>query len=385
MVAMRWKAVAAAIEAVLCEPPSQAGMRLRPERELCGELKVSRVTLRRALEALVTRGILARRHGSGTYVRKLPQPPAGVAPASGGRGQLRVEAASLFVPAPPPEQRLHIPTEKGALTFVLWRDRMSEAYSLILQGMGERVREHGHRLAILVPPPADAAPGAREQFLAKAARPPADGYVVPVTCAALFREFCAGQRPPVVYCGCTNIPGEPVVWLDLAGAIRQAVGVLAAAGHRRVGFISWDASPVREEEQAAYASALRDCALPPLPPVVSALTDEGGEAAVEMLFARPDAPEALYVGDDIVLRHLLPALERRGLIPGRTLAVTTLANYGVPLPGRYDWSCFEFNEGQLGCLIVDCLLREVTHAGEPVCALAHQVLWRPGTTHLRAG
>jgi len=45
-----------------------AGMRLPPERELCARLAISRVTLRKALLALVDDGVLTASHGRGWYV-----------------------------------------------------------------------------------------------------------------------------------------------------------------------------------------------------------------------------------------------------------------------------------------------------------------------------
>jgi GntR family transcriptional regulator len=44
------------------------GMRLPPERELCQQLGISRVTLRKALLHLVDEGVLASSHGRGWYV-----------------------------------------------------------------------------------------------------------------------------------------------------------------------------------------------------------------------------------------------------------------------------------------------------------------------------
>jgi GntR family transcriptional regulator len=44
------------------------GMRLAPERELCRQLGISRVTLRKALGHLVEEGVLSASHGRGWYV-----------------------------------------------------------------------------------------------------------------------------------------------------------------------------------------------------------------------------------------------------------------------------------------------------------------------------
>ncbi|MDH6182146.1 GntR family transcriptional regulator [Microbacteriaceae bacterium SG_E_30_P1] len=52
------------------------GMRLPPERELCARLAISRVTLRKALLALVDDGVLTASHGRGWYVASAPGAPS---------------------------------------------------------------------------------------------------------------------------------------------------------------------------------------------------------------------------------------------------------------------------------------------------------------------
>jgi GntR family transcriptional regulator len=42
---------------------------LPPERDLADEFRVSRITVRKAIDGLVSEGLLVRRHGSGTFVR----------------------------------------------------------------------------------------------------------------------------------------------------------------------------------------------------------------------------------------------------------------------------------------------------------------------------
>jgi GntR family transcriptional regulator len=49
----------------------KAGMRLPPERELCQQLGISRVTLRKALGRLVEEGVLNASHGRGWYVAQI--------------------------------------------------------------------------------------------------------------------------------------------------------------------------------------------------------------------------------------------------------------------------------------------------------------------------
>lgn len=52
------------------------GMRLPPERELCQQLSISRVTLRKALGKLVEDGVLSASHGRGWYVAETAGPAA---------------------------------------------------------------------------------------------------------------------------------------------------------------------------------------------------------------------------------------------------------------------------------------------------------------------
>ena len=48
-----------------------AGMRIPSERELAQTYGVSRVTVKKAIEGLVEKGLLCRRQGKGTFVNEL--------------------------------------------------------------------------------------------------------------------------------------------------------------------------------------------------------------------------------------------------------------------------------------------------------------------------
>ncbi|GAA1923949.1 GntR family transcriptional regulator [Microbacterium aoyamense] len=63
-----WVQAAALIEGEISSGALRAGARLPPERELCQQLDISRVTLRKALGHLVERGLLSPSHGRGWYV-----------------------------------------------------------------------------------------------------------------------------------------------------------------------------------------------------------------------------------------------------------------------------------------------------------------------------
>jgi GntR family transcriptional regulator len=63
-----WEQAKAALRKRIAAGEVKPGSRLPPERELCGLLGISRVTLRRALAALVEEGVLRSAHGRGWYV-----------------------------------------------------------------------------------------------------------------------------------------------------------------------------------------------------------------------------------------------------------------------------------------------------------------------------
>lgn len=63
-----WERAKAALRARILGGEVRPGSRLPPERELCQLLGISRVTLRKALTALVEEGVLRPAHGRGWYV-----------------------------------------------------------------------------------------------------------------------------------------------------------------------------------------------------------------------------------------------------------------------------------------------------------------------------
>ncbi|HEX3789933.1 MAG TPA: GntR family transcriptional regulator [Pseudonocardiaceae bacterium] len=63
-----WVQAKAVLRARIADGEVRPGARLPPERDLCQLLSISRVTLRKALAALVEEGVLRAAHGRGWYV-----------------------------------------------------------------------------------------------------------------------------------------------------------------------------------------------------------------------------------------------------------------------------------------------------------------------------
>lgn len=71
-----WLQAVSLIKSEIARGALEAGTRLPPERELCQQLSISRVTLRKALAQLVEEGVLRSSHGRGWYVAGTAAPPA---------------------------------------------------------------------------------------------------------------------------------------------------------------------------------------------------------------------------------------------------------------------------------------------------------------------
>ncbi len=355
------------LERALSCPPSRRGQRLRPERELAECMGVSRTTVRRALDTLEARDLVSRQAGSGTYVRKVPVLDEAVLRARGVG--MDIDPAALFVDDQETDTRGGNGGSEQALCIGLVDLKRSESQSfgLIQDGMMAQAAEHGHRIVCI-----DGATDAG----------PVDGYVVHVDHAASFaRRFPNAARVAYVGPGYDEMEYEPIVHFDRLGTMTRALRVLAGSGYRRIGLVSHDDDHSIEKAWRHYFGAMADLGLNYYAPVSGhAGTGEVKEPLARLL-ERDDAPDALFVDDDVVLFEVMVVLGARGLVPGRDIGMVTIANYGSPLPPGIEWSRFEFNPTQLGRLLMDCVLREITCAGEPLCSFSHQAAWRPGATH----
>ena len=66
----RYQQVYVALRGWIADGTLKAGSRLPTEPELCVAFEVSRITVRRAVDDLVSEGLVSRRQGSGTFVEK---------------------------------------------------------------------------------------------------------------------------------------------------------------------------------------------------------------------------------------------------------------------------------------------------------------------------
>lgn len=371
--------------------PSRAGLRLRSERELARRLGVTLYEIHASLDELVQQGCLVRRHGSGTYVRKimpLAAPLKGIPPR--WRSSLG-SVATLFAPSNGRSRR-QMPTGKTRrLRLALWSDIHCTTMTnrSILRGMKQRAGELGHALAVHSLVVKKDHPLAPDELARRLGQQMADGCLVVTRWSEQFRkayEQNGTVRAPVLYFvpGAEPVSCEPLVQMDTEEAIHRAVRLFAAEGFKRIGMIAL-AAPEHpaEPEQRAYGRAMEDHGLRYRRSAAVSLKQEAVTAAMRYLMGDQGRPEAVYVANDEMLPEIAKCLADLRIVPGRDLGLITLANVGNPLPGGFDWSRLEFDPVLVGRLAVDSLVDAIQTAGYCLWSAALQARWRPGKTHRR--
>lgn len=110
------------------------------------------------------------------------------------------------------------------------------------------------------------------------------------------------------------------VLIDNASGAEMAVAHLAAAGYRRIGFISGPTTTSTGAERlAGYLSGVRQHNLPAGEDLIrhGDFHEEGGEAAMEELLRLPEPIDAVFVANNLMTLGALEAITHAGLaVPG---------------------------------------------------------------------
>jgi DNA-binding LacI/PurR family transcriptional regulator len=376
-----------ALENVLSLPPSKAGLRLVPERELAAFLGTHRKKITAAFDILVQKGVLLKQRGSGSYVRKVPRivinsDAIEINNRVLSANNLFARAAKTPVRKAPPQEyrRLHLSLLAGA-----WN---SHVYSTIIEGIRSQIEVAGHELQAHHLEIHDRT--SLNRFIKKVRNAPCDGCFLLVGSAHLLKKIFPSNPPPAVYIGSNtreeDVAYKPLVRLGTDEAFQRGMKLLTDEGFHKVGFITVATSSKNNvtETDALYERAIKRAGLSFRSFARCSLDDKRGIVdAMSQMFVARKAPEAVFVGDDILLGKLLPVWKKMNIVPGENLAVITLSNRGSSLPPGFDWSRLEFNPFRAGSIAVDSLLLEIQKTGETMCSLEMLAEWLPGKTHLR--
>lgn len=384
-----------ALEYVLSRPPARVGMRLRTDQELAQELGVSRWRLRALLGQLVERGILARRQGSGTYIRKV------AAPVELPVDLLAIRPEQIFAQTEEErgsDSRLQSTWQQKSLHLNIIMRQSTEpslTSQRILDFIVQDIEQRGHRSALFTVD-LNNEPASVERLKRRIEEFPADGYLVGYRTGPIFEKATAPQRLPAAYfsMGASPVRQEPLVYIDTFEAITRGVAKLAEQGYQRIALLGQAGGYKSHEKENRHVhymgydhAMLRAQLSYRAAAFASGSQAESAVGAIEttrQLLTSDSPPDALLLADDHLLPGVKMALELSGRVPGQDIGILTTCNRGIPLAGGYNWSAIEFDLSTFARHVVGALLDGIERAGNMPATLGICGRWKPGVTHLKA-
>ena len=376
-----------ALQHMLSQPPSCVGRRLRSERILATHLALRHSQVRKSLDELVAQGYLVRRHGSGTFVRKVVQPLPLTAEAASIANRIKVN--ELFTSQQPDELSPLTPDPLAqSLQIAFWSD-MFDASSprYIATGIAERIAELGHQLCEIPIIRKKDVPISINELHQAMQEKNYDGHIVITRWADMVRTAFGNEQTPAVFLwpGNFNHRFEPLIEIDICNSIDRAVEVFTQTGYERIGIVYLDDMGREPElERRAYEQAMHWHGHQYRQHILATYDQKKIGKAIKKMMGKPDRPQAIYISSHHQTASIVQALEEIDCLPGRDIAVISIANAGFDLPQGYDWSQMRFNSRHVGRIAVDSVLRVIQSAGEELCSYAHRCTWQAGTTHLMA-
>ncbi|GAB3708801.1 LacI family DNA-binding transcriptional regulator [Nocardiopsis oceani] len=244
-----------------------------------------------------------------------------------------------------------------------------------LHAVTEAAGEHGYHVLLFTAPSGAEGLPAYERLIAQHA---VDGFVLADTVKGDVRQqWLSEQDVPFAAFGRSWSDPEHGDWVDVDGAAgtREAVEHLHTLGHRRIGFVGWEAgSGVGDDRRAGWAAALDTADLPEGPSAQAENSVHDGTRAALDLLDRPEAPTALVCASDMLALGALGALAQRGLTPGRDVAVVGFDDLpAAALPG-VELTTLRQPIHEIGRGVVDLVLARLDHRSD---TSPRQTLLRP--------
>ncbi len=325
------------------------------ERVLAEQFGISRTSVREALTHLLSKGVLCRTVGRGTYVADVAEK----------RGQ--------------PKSR---PVTVGQIGF--WIDSdvfnfIQAGYNRILTGAGEICRQRGWRLQFH---PVAVGGQSLDLILDEDVKSGGlDGNMVVggLNHHELARLRDLGSPLLLVDLMTTNVE-TGTVRIDYASGVRAAVEHLRSLGHRSIGFIGF---PGSEKYEAYWQSLEADglsynprhvCLLSSTEPAPGMVT---GYQAARKLAAGADLPTALIVTNDHVAIGAIEALTLAGIEVPEAMSVVGCDDLGE---GTRALTTIRVDLMEVGRQAAKTLLDSIEHGIDPQIILMPAQLVVRGTT-----
>ena len=377
---------------LLSQPPTCIGARIRPEEELANDLGVTRRQVREAIKVFTEKGVLVRRQGSGTYVRRVHSHPAGQESKTFG---LTHEQLFLDLHTHVVGTQLNpglVGKSTRSLRIGLWSDwHLSPPHStthFVLSMFMRHAQLAGHTMTVhtQVASCREALPV--EEMARQLENASDDGFLVGAQYADTFlkaRELSGSDCPYYFHImGSGDFDLHPAVYVDTAKACENALNRFVGQGYQRIGTIAMAKSDQCDLEHHIHRGImLRNQLEDSLWSYSQNMDVASGMGAFRNLLKKADGNlDAIYVANDMVLVGVVEAMQLEGLIPGKDIAVITLGNRGYVLPGEYQWSVMEFDPEMFASVTIRQLCHHIEYPEMFPATMAIQAAFQTGNTHL---
>ncbi|MEN3184512.1 MAG: GntR family transcriptional regulator, partial [Atribacterota bacterium] len=294
-----------AITSLIAARGIQPGEKIPSERELSRECRASRSSIRKAILALVHKGVLVRVPGKGTFVAA----KHGTFEVSSSRtGNIGFVVFLSSLDRTRPDIRAYV-AENGRVSWMPF-------YSEVFEGAHEELQRNDVHLLFFAgyqDTPSEKAKFG--DFLKKV-----DGLIVCELASPSFAELLEASPVPVVLVNPSVLPRSlkaDVLLMDNFGGAYQAVSYLIKLGHRAIGLIN---HPVERNRSArerfqGYKAALRRAGIA----YDEALVEygdwsmESGYAAMERLLKKGVQVTAIFATNDEMAIGAMKAAREHGL------------------------------------------------------------------------
>ncbi len=377
------------LEYALSQPPSAAGLKVKSYRALSKEFNLSHSLVKTSLTQLEKKGIILRRHGSGTYVRRVPTSP--IIDLQDKAPYMEAAAKKIFKNISLKHEKI---THKSKLTQIglklgivgVTRSN-NPLMNQILQSIANETGKYGHSLSThFVDTQKNENENLRllDSFISNTE---CEGFLVNGQYGGPELEIIKSINAPVLYflAGRLVVGHEPIVMIDTADAVEKAVVKFYEKGFRKISLIGIESSSrlYGRYDTFAYEKALDRCDLDyrSVNLVKSRPLDlKDSIKVMDDVIESSQRPQCVIVSDDNLMPGITQSLEKHNMVPGRDIGIIILSNKGIPLPQGYNWSRFEFNPEYFGKTLVDNLLWLMQNASSEMENLNILARWRKGET-----
>ncbi len=378
---------------ILSQPPTCVGARIRPEEELANELGITRRIVREAIKLYTEKGVLVRRQGSGTYVRRVHSHPTDT-PESKAFGltheDMFTDLTTTDIRTQPLNQGL-VGKTMQSLRIGLWSDwQLSPPHTtthIVLSMFMRHAQLAGHTMTIHSQVASSQQALPVQEMARQLEHASDDGFLVGAQYAHTFlaaREKAQSECPYLFYSmGSSIVDWDSLIYVDTERASQRALQHLVECDYQRIGTIALHTTEQCNIEHHVHRGVMlrADLCMDFHVYAHDMGVASSMQATRELLAKANGKLDAIYVANDMVLVGVIEALKRENLTPGKDIAIITLANRGYPLPRGYNWSSMVFNPESFASTTIRQISHHIEYPDIATSNLAIQATFCVGDTH----